>query len=179
MASSGRSSAVNDIASPEQYCTQRRLRAIYDARDAIPEAEKKAYEMRYQGLIGDDMVALAVRKAVVHYILELEPLLRNRDEYEEYWKDIKLGIISFDDAGHEVPVVGLEEYVELPDILTAEYIVEEDDIFHGPQMVERADHQPVPKHISMAAYRTANQFVYEANIGVDFGPTDVEDPNPI
>lgn len=157
---------------PRDYCTQRRLNAIYDARDDVPAVEKNAAELHIRQGESREIVALAVRKAVLHYVMELEPLLREYDEGDEYWDDEDLGTIRFPEADAEIHVVGLQEYVDLPDTVSASYLTQQDDVFHGPRTAQAVDRKPVPKRISMAAYRKCNQFMQDARIGLERGEQD-------
>lgn len=132
---------------PENFNLHRRLRQIHNAKEQVPETIREEAkrvvddprdpgitEGRYRELVAD---------AVLNFIIEVEPLMRNDDlDGTDVWDEE--AVISIDDQG-----LTLEDVVEQNGYVTTEEGTE-----------------PLPISASREAYRATNRFLANAGFGV-------------
>jgi hypothetical protein len=139
------------VADPENYNLQRRLRQIHNARERFPETVREEQDRvvspdRRENGITEDRYLEIVTEALLDYLIELEPLMRN-DDLEtgtDYWNGFE---VTTDKHG---------------DAVTIKRIVESD----GNLPMSDTD-GPLTLKTARAAYRAANRFVAEAGLGVE------------
>ncbi|MFY4815078.1 hypothetical protein ACOJIV_20635 [Haloarcula sp. AONF1] len=150
--------------------TQReRYREIREAHDRVTEWDSQLYQLYMNGRIDKQKVSQQLGHAVSMFVREVEPILNPPNgERDEYWTEKVVGEIPLP-SGERHEVVGLGEYLELPDELTQTVTEEVQERYYSlPQKkkVEKTVHVPVKLH--RQAYRMTNHALSSLDLGLDF-----------
>lgn len=70
---------------PGEYKQKRRIRTLLDAKEQVPELEREIERAMLAGHLDEQTGNHALRRAVEHFIFELEPVLKHSDKQLEYW----------------------------------------------------------------------------------------------
>lgn len=140
-----------EIVDPDNYNLARRFKQIHDARERFPEVKreesKRVAKDEKAGGITKGRYRQIVSDALIDYLIEVEPLMRNEnlEHGDVYWSEKNIGE---DGAGNQI-TLGL--------------IVDQNGYVHD----ESGNRVPLPIPMSQKAYRMANRFVADAGIGLD------------
>lgn len=151
------------VRDPEDYNLSRRLRQLHNARERFNEvvrtkSEEAASEEITRGRYREVVVA-----ALIEYLIEVEPLLRNtqvNDKREDlglnYWKSEDV----LDELRGDPPeFIGDVEKLTLEEIVTSGGYLLDDLDEDGPD--------PLRIDQSRAAFRLANRFLGEVGFGLE------------
>lgn len=83
---------------PGEYKQKRRIRSLLDAKEHVLELEREVEHAMLAGHLDEQTGNHALRRAVEHFIFELEPVLKNSDKQLEYWG----GFVTDDDDPQRV-----------------------------------------------------------------------------
>lgn len=164
---------VLQVADPEDYNQNRRLRQIHNARERFPRVAREEYERvdgddggeisldRYQEIITD---------ALIDYLIEVEPLMRNKSLIKSSLDDV--------DDRESLPDASPfwnEETIEVDGgrEVTLETIVEENGYVRSAE----GDGEPQTLRLrdARAAYRLTNRYLERVGFGLELDqglPTD-------
>lgn len=111
-------------ADPNELNQTRRIKEIRDARNQVPEVERQIEQAMLAGQLDEKTGNHVLRRAVEHFIFELEPILKHSDNQLQYWG----GFVTED--GEQVVQKG-EKWVYADD---EEKSAPDDPIWTGPHL---------------------------------------------
>lgn len=187
----------------EEFIDKARLRSLFDARDGAAEAIRKSslrtFEIRHRR---DSDAAAAeieravdehVRQAVLAYVLEAEPLLKNTSDGQDLWEDAGLGPIPLpsrppaagwdsvpsrmvegvptgwvDEARGVVHLPGVAHFVNIETPFTVRWrgFAGGGGAGRGDDYAERAAQMSVPQSMSEDVFRKLNGLLADLGIGI-------------
>lgn len=173
------------IDDPAEYNQRRRLKSIQDTRERVFEQRRHALDLESRGHIPESLSRTIVREAVEDYVMEVEQLVKraeNRLGTDDdtntawYWEQTNLGAVYLPDHGSHRVLNGLQEFLDFPSPYEAHWLEEADPppgFSRHPDadedgVVEMHATVQLPQDVSMAAFRTVNQFL--AASGLDANP---------
>lgn len=161
---------------PSDYLRKRRHAAVNDLRERVYRSRDRAYDVLADGYpeaLKNDII----RASVENYVTELEPLLVNTEQGQEYWEDVDIGEVHIlppddgreymEDLGFEVRLEGLIDFQSAPKRFTADFTFEQNDMVSGRQLGRASNEVAMPERVSWNAFRYANQFAYEIGLDID------------
>lgn len=175
------------VADPEEFNQQRRLRSIHEARDRCREV----YEVTQDPTQSSDggAIAAAYRAAVENYVGEIEGLLRRYDwddDESNLWTGKEIGTVTLrppaelrelqrsdgvtviDDEGmepEEIAITGLRDYMDAQPPFRHRFWIRVRQRHKGTREITGAAVSEMPVNLSYQAFRYANDFL--ARVGFD------------
>lgn len=180
---------VQQVADPEEFNQQRRLRSIFDARDRA----RNIYEATQDPTIGESPQSLAAnyRAAVQNYIGEIEGLLKKYewdDDETDLWQQVRLGPIliqppqEITSLHHDADVRvidaseieaeeqylnGLRGYLGASFPVQKSFQVPVEERHKGQHTVTATVQVEMPVSVSYRAFRYANDFLTKVGFDIE------------
>lgn len=176
-------------ANAQEHTQQQRVSSLLEAKTRVLDIEKEIEEGLLLGIIDEQTANHVLRRAVEHYIYEVEPLVK-QDEYRaDYWGELQerddgsqvwvgpgLGSMSLPNGG-TYRFHGLSDVVDAPNPIVVEWTEHNHSAFDGGTTTHRRETRQIPRRILMNAFRRVNAFLYE--LGVDLNVEEAEQQTKI
>lgn len=179
------------VSDPEEFNQTQRLRTINRIREQAGEAiQATMTQLRTEDDFSVEDRQQILRAAVYRYLTEIE-WLAFKAEDDELLHGKEFGEVQLNPPAHlrkavnnpaeagvrvigkpdlkpwTYTITGIEGYLTAPEIFEASWTVRLDTRHGGPQAVQESEWTYMPAHISLNAYRLANQFLAKNGIDVE------------
>lgn len=180
-----------EVEDPDQLIQRYRIKAILEARSEVLDARRRAMNALANGRVGQEMAARIVKEAVDSYAIESEQKIKEHLPVKDWgvgipaseinetdletpsariayvtWLKAPFGKVEADEAGKALKIAGIQQYLNVPSVVTFSYETKEYHAIRGAETETHVVERPIPIDVSIKAYTQLNAFWSHMNMDV-------------